>query len=705
MQYEGKYLYDIFNSSQDNAIWLEFVGKSKELLIWSNDTIVHEGTFLPVFTKDDQQEFTHLGFKSLFKLFSIIRTLGSLPFPIDINLSELASLSVSHGNKHKIDEFPPFHNIRYNKATMSDDVLIDLEDMYCEKGINFSILLKYPYNRYIPEHFRNLGLKVMELDLDRRFYYNEIHDDHIILLPRELNGNDESIVDPIDCFTVIDTGHDIELYDLMKEFKRTWLKYDFNRFTTPFPKYWFMFINQELTPEEWKQMFEMDYGLIKEKSLMKEMQAIIQVLHHLNWSRFLTPYLNNSIVMLPSIGGARYIGQEKAIISFKNTLLKIDPTCKFICPEDIDDYHQKDILVLDPYNIINLVNVLQKVKAAKIRVIIPDFLHFCYQPWISYHILEYQSNVLLNTARRLFDPGFERNKDHIHGLRASTISHIRSETSNYFGRFQNIEEQENELPSIENMIDDILLSSEEVLQFYAEEDIPVVRSRIEVTTKEQRTYTFQGTDKIYVLRQGLVLLNPLSLTVGDLFIPEQDLMKLINNERFVNRLSDCPGTVKDYQSRLNDIRDVFRKLKNRGISYLGESYFKKSYLIDRDSLNDESFKIPRKMGDWKIICDMLMIDSVDMAKASIAYYGRKKINRLRNIYKQVISVFCERDYWGMPHNPEVLEEITNLLEQYEDIVNEDGAGDLEGFARSMISTIMNELELYQVDKIIIFEHE
>jgi hypothetical protein len=105
------------------------------------------------------------------------------------------------------------------------------------------------------------------------------------LLPKEIHENELVIEDFFSKFKILDTNHSLPLFKALSEFRKAWRAYEFNKFTTPFPKYWFLFINQSIPKEEWFEMFKTDYPDVSERPIISSVKVIIDLIHDLNWSK------------------------------------------------------------------------------------------------------------------------------------------------------------------------------------------------------------------------------------------------------------------------------------------------------------------------------------------------------------------------------------------------------------------------------------
>ncbi len=186
---------------------------------------------------------------------------------------------------------------------------------------------------------------------------------------------------------------------------------------------------------------------------------------------------------------------------------------------------------------------------------------------------------------------------------------------------------------------------------------------------------------------------------GDLFLLNKDLNSLISSEKFFNKLVEVPARIRTYQNELFAYPNIFKILKNKGVSYIGQTYFEQNYLIPINQLNDATFRVPRRKSDWLIICKLLSIDHSDMNIGFIAYYGRTKRNRLVEIYRSVINLFLDNDYFGMTGNATILSQIQKIVDESQDVFAQDKHYDSHEIAESIASSIIHELKFREVKKI------
>ena len=108
---------------------------------------------------------------------------------------------------------------------------------------------------------------------------------------------------------------------------------------------------------------------------------------------------------------------------------------------DFDNLDQ--IIIFDSFNIIDLVNKSQNSLNKKINVAIPDFLYFGYQPWIKFHLFNYQFSPLLNDVRQKLDDNYDTNKDELEKIKTELISKIKSDLKIYRNKYKEDIKDEN----------------------------------------------------------------------------------------------------------------------------------------------------------------------------------------------------------------------------------------------------------------------
>ncbi|HEU4791225.1 MAG TPA: hypothetical protein VFS71_16180, partial [Flavobacterium sp.] len=405
------------------------------------------------------------------------------------------------------------------------------------------------------------------------------------------------------------------------------------------------------------------------------------------------------VLLLPEIKGNRKKKLEKSFNSFKHYLYELNNKVLFVDNNEIDYYlKETNILLLDAFNIINLVNILPK--KSDFKVIIPDFIYFNYQPWIKYHILNYQYDALLNPIREKIDTEFQNNKEKYNKSKSELIQNIKHEIINYRKKYNS--------DNIEVLIEseDINLESEDFV-FYNEEEIEFTKKVLkENENKEYLVYTNNGIEfaekgnTSVLIRRNTLIANYISqLNIGDYFILQREISSAISRDNLVDKLSKVPDTVIDFQIQLSKYENVYNTLEKLGLEYTHSKYFNQKYVIVAKDYNNERFILPKKKDHWKIICEFLGINSNDMFQAWIAHYGRKHLNEIKKIYKHIYDLCLKNNYLSEIDNPELILKASRYIENNISIFENDEEINPKEIAKSILSSMINELIFHEVKEI------
>jgi hypothetical protein len=269
--------------------------------------------------------------------------------------------------------------------------------------------------------------------------------------------------------------------------------------------------------------------------------------------------------------------------------------------ENDDNYDYSDyseVLLLDAFNIINLANIFQKNNVLK--VLTPDFLYFHYQPWITYHLLDYQYNPLLSLQRQLLDSDFQVNKETYQKLRQDLIQSIKLEIGNYRKKYKSDRiEVESKIVSIES--EDIVFNNEEEIELVKKPLKELENKKYLITTVENKDFEFEGSNQVLIKKNSLISNYVSQLIVGDCFVLQTEISSSISKDLLVDKLSKIPDPVIDFQIQLSKIPNVYKTLKRLGIEYSDERYFKEKYVIEPEDYEIEKFILPKKKENWKML--------------------------------------------------------------------------------------------------------
>jgi hypothetical protein len=703
VNFENTCLFNVFDfnkrkkSFNANASAFDFIKKEGDFLIWTENIVVGTNSFLPLFKKE-QIGFSHWDeIYSSFKLFKAFIKQELISHPILIDIEEDLCLSISTGNQIKADDYVLFRTLIY-QSDMPEETVIESEEELYKQDIVHLISIRYPYHKNIHSYLLNIGKKKFNLIFNSRFCYHDLEDNDVFLLPKELDAVKTTPVASIVNFEILNTNHSIELFNLLDGFYKNWKEYEFNKFTTPFPKYWLLFINPSIAKEDWFEMFKSDYPNVAEKPIINEIKKVIYLIHELDWGKQIINQIKNPIILLPEIKGTRKRKLEKSLNSFKHYLTKLNRNVSFVDNDDNYDYTDySEVLLLDAFNIINLVNIFQKNN--EFKVLTPDFLYFHYQPWIKYHILDYQYNSLLNLKRELLDSDFKVNKDTYQKLSQDLIKSIKLEIGNYRKKYKSEKiEVESEIVSIES--EDIIFKNDEEIELVKKPSKEVDNKKYLITTVENIDFTFKGNTQVLIRKNTLTTNYASQLIIGDCFVLQTEMNSSFSKDLLVDRLSKIPDSVIDFQTQLSKVSNVFGTLKLLGIEYTDEKYFKEKYVIKPEDYKIEKFILPKKKENWKIICAFLGITSNDMFQTWISHYGRRHINDIKRIYKRIYDFCLESNYISEIENPGLVNRVSEYInenrivfETEEEFINPTEV------AQSILSAILHEIKYHEVKDI------
>jgi hypothetical protein len=721
--FENTCLFDFFNyetniNNPPKTYVLPYNEKVDEIIKWGPDTIVDKNRFLPVFKEN--QICTNDDCKNIYDSLQLLKVLMNqklIKYPVLIDLEEdLILVFDCFNKKSKAEEKPKeliLEKTVFTREKLDKDTAAEKEEELLEKNIKHRINIKYP-NAKEPHPYllEEVGEKRFNLIFNNRFHINEEHSlkNDIILLPNEYVEiqNEHKELVKIPNFKVIQTNHNQNLFYLLKELKESWKNiFKFNKWQYPFPKYWFLFINHSRSKTDWVNQFIVDYPAIENTPIITKIESIINELYDLNWFQHVVNKNKKYRIFFPELKSVRRKRLNTIFNSFKYYYLDNYPQLKFINHLDFLNANEKiDTVSLNAFDIFDILNLNQDNFINQVTILVPDFMFYCHGPWIKKHLFDKQALALQSDMREELDANFVINSERLNTindeLRLSTIKDIKE----YRERYQIKEEvlpNEIEDEEEDEQEDDIELLPEE------NEDVVIKRKKekkVTITTKEDEEIVLTGTEQVLVQRDYVIYKNAESLKVGDLFLLNSDLNELLSNDVLFDKLSEIPDIIRVFQSRLFNISNVYDVLKRRNISYKNEYHFKTKYLISAAKFTEDDLIIPRRKADWKIICDLLSIATNEMNLAYISYYGRKKENRIKELYQLVVKLFIKKDFFGYSNSEEALNEIENILEDYRDIFRK-GNEDIkpQELAEAISATLVNELVFKEIKNITIASDE
>ncbi len=677
---------------------LNFIEQKNKTLVWNNETHTDHNSFLPVFLKCQLTSTKELNvIYYTFKLFQSIRKHKLINYPILLDIEKNINLVFNPfkncNNRSKSNVYCNELNIELANS-FKDEEAAGLEEQLKKINILNRVNIKYPYSKIPHLYLSSLGDKRLNLEFNNRFFYNKPEGQDIILTPEEFNQHKKNIDFSVLDYHVVNTNHNSSLFKSLNAFKQNWISLDLNKFIAPYPKYWLLFVNQSLPKEEWVKQFKISYPSIANEPIINDVEDIITELHDLNWIIDALKEYSNPQIIFSELKGLRSKRLAWSFNNFKEYILSINPDSTFLDSTKSTSFHKNvEYIYLNAFDVIGLSN--NKIGLESCKVLTPDFMYFGYQPWIKYHVFTYKSNALIEGARSSLDINYEANKTSIELAKKELIEGVNSDIKTYRSKYkEEVLEKEPRTLIITETEDLELLPSEEI-------NIPDSNNRkiqeIRVITTEGEEIIFRSNENVLVHRDFIRSSPAKVLLKGDLFMDISSFTEIINDDDFINKLSQQPEVAKKYQSRLHTMgENVYKTLRNRGFSHSSRNYFKEHYLISEEDISDETHIIPRRKKDWKIICEILSIDDNERNLAFIAYYGRKKQNRLKELYKLVLNLYTENNNLQSSENPEFFKKLENIVQSYDDLFPKNVDYNLLDITEAIASNVKNSIVFKEI---------
>ncbi|WP_299164229.1 hypothetical protein [uncultured Eudoraea sp.] len=691
-EFEGTCLFDIFNASsceKMDELTLDFIKLNENHVLWGENTLTKgENTlakldaFLPVFSKEEIIRLNKSKtIKNTFELFKSIRKTEVFDFPLLIELDETM---LSFNNLENIDNEFISENLFFVDSTLDDDSAMELEDQLMAQELNNSLLIKYPYSKKPHDYLIDIAKKKFKLVFNNRFAYNDILKNDLVLLKDEAN-----LTTKIE-YTIIDTNHSKDLYELFRSFNEQWFQLELNKFTTPFPKYWLLFLNASLTNEEWLKQFKKDFPAVAEKPIIRTIEKIIDEVIELNWIE--SVLTDSTIILFPELKSLRKKRLEFVYNNFRNYVTSLNKNVEFI--DKVESHNYKNVKVFDSFNIIYLANLNQFNCEDTINVMVPDFLYFGYKPFIKLYLFNYQFTPLFIGLREALDENYISNKEEIEELKIEIKRGIKLDLKNYRSKYK--DEIEDEIEDENPNLEDLEFTNAEEIENTASE-VNHENKIIIINQYLENELAISSTEKVLLQKDTLIFVKAFNLKKGDFFVRNIDISELYKSNNLYDKLVNIPQDVLKYQNQLFKKENVYQTLKNKGISYQHQNYFDNNYVLE---INEEhTFRISRRKKDWAIICEFLNINHSDQQLAFIAYYGRSKQNDLKKMYKSIIELLLENNWLGKIEDPTIINTVSKIVNKYNSIFNTTDKTEITEISESIISTILSQLTLTEIKTI------
>lgn len=689
-KYVGTCLFDIFKPMQNNQmsdLTLNYKEVKNDVIVWGEAEIFTKlDAFLPVFDEEGLIRVNNpKTIRNTFKLFKSIRNYRLIDYP---QLIENENKILSFNNFEVTSDIVS-ENLFSLKSRLNRKEAIQIKKNIKGDFTN-AITVKYPYSIKPTFPLTEIGSKKFFLIFNNRFAYNEISENELFLLFNENNFASKLK------YNVIDTRHSKNLYDLFKSFKSDWTSLELNKFTTPFPKYWLLFVNRSLSKAKWLEQFKKDFPAVAENPIIKKVEEIIDEIVKLNWIE--NSFTNATKILYPELKSHRKKRLESVFNNFKNYVSSINPKIEFINSIEESDY--TDVTVLDSFNIIDLVNKNQNAKN-NINIVVPDFLYYGYQPWIKFHLFNYQSAPLLSKTREELDDNYSENKDKLKQIKSKIIGEIKNDLKAY---------RDNYKEDIPEEIEDETTPDQEDLEYTNTEetenhDNKVEKENYSILINENSANRLEviSTQKVLIQNDSLLYIKAAALKIGDFIITDSDISDLYKSDKLYDKLVSVPNDIANYQNKLFKIEKVYQVLRRKGLSIDTEYHFKKKYLIEH--CHPDNFLLPKRKKDRLIICELLNISESDLGLAFIAHYGRKDKNKLKQLYKSIINLLLDNNWMGTIDDPAIINSASKIINEYNTIFNTTDVEEVTDISESIISTIISQLTFTEIKTIKTLKNE
>jgi hypothetical protein len=691
-KYSGTCLFDIFKpigNNQISQLTLNYKELKNDVILWGEEEILTKSdAFLPVFNEEELIRFNNpKTIRNTFKLFKSIRNYRLINYP---QLIEIEDKILSFSKEGNVSDVFISEKQIFVENVLDDDSAMDIEDELLAKKIKNSLLIKYPYSKKPHPYLIDVAKKKFNLIFNNRFVYNEITKNDLFLLFNENNIATKLI------YNVIVTEHSKKLYDSFKSFKSDWTSLELNKFTTPLPKYWLLFVNKSLSKAEWLKQFKKDFPAVAEEPIIKKVEEIINEIINLNWIENI--FTGTTKILFPELKSHRKKRLEFVFNNFKNYVNSINPEIEFI--NSVEGKNYNGVIVLDSFNIIDLINKNQNAKN-NINIVVPDFLYYGYQPWIKFHLFNYQSAPLLSKTRVDLDDNYSENKDNLEQLKTEVVREIKNDLKAYRDNYKEATLKEIEGETIPDEEDLEYTNTEETENHYNE----VEKENYSILINENSANRLEvlSTQKVLLQKDSLLYVKAATLKVGDFIIKDSDISDLYKSEKLYNKLVSVPNDIANYQNKLFKTEKVYQVLRRKGLSIDTEYHFKKKYLIEH--CHPDNFLLPRRKKDRLIICELLNISESDLGLAFIAHYGRKDKNKLKQLYKSIINLLLDNNWMGTIDDPEIINSASKIINQYNTIFNTTDADEITDISESIISTIISQLTFTEIKTIKTLKNE
>ena len=251
-------------------------------------------------------------------------------------------------------------------------------------------------------------------------------------------------------------------------------------------------------------------------------------------------------------------------------------------------------------------------------------------------------------------------------------------------------------------MEDLEFTNVEEIEIF-DSEIEHIRSVVVINENLKNELTIPSTEKVLLQKDSLIYVKAVKLKKGDYILRNIDISELYKSNNFYDKLVNIPQDVEGYQKQLSKKENIYKILKSKGISYQHQNYFDNTYAPKIKE--QQTFRIPRRKKDWAIICEFLNISLPDQQLSFIAYYGRRKQNKLKQMYKSIIELLLENNWIGTIEDPTIINSVSEIVYRYNSIFNVTEATEIKDISESIISTILNQLTFTEIQTIRTIKNE
>ena len=517
-EYNGTVIFDIFrfcrmHSKDFNRLIFPFTEVNENEIIYGTNSefVISREKFIPIFDPDDTVILRSLQREliiGLFRLFHVISSKNLINHPVHIDLKVFLSLFLSKSFFERNKGIKSLFINYKDRLSSSEQELRSFVSFYRKNGnLSNVLIIKYPYYVDIdPRIYKNLDSvnKIFEINFKNRLLYiDEINNHELYLLPEEIQGVETNALSSvIESYEIVNTYHSPELFQKLMDLKAKWKSFEFNKYLTPYPAFWFMIINKSEDCQFWKTQFTKNYPQVQ-GAILDDIYGIIEIIYEIDWLKNYLQIKKESVVIIPHYW--YNLSQSVNLQAFIENELK---TKVFEYLSDIKELPSNggniEAIILDPFNTITISNIVIKTPSSiKYRLPVPDFIYFNHQPYIKYFIAKYKYEALTLGAREHYDSTHIQNIENWHRVRSKILQDCKTDLTKYnrtYGQNEFDKEVEQELKDYELNEDEIIEETTKLVD--KKRTMDKLCESIIVISTEDKVFDLRPNSKVIILNQG-----------------------------------------------------------------------------------------------------------------------------------------------------------------------------------------------------------